>query len=103
MEFVEPSVKMVQIDGLVSESLNFVIILVITGTGSFKLLYDYQCAVISVPYRVKNLRKMRHFWANFTDFEQEINILRCKTEKLKQKTSNQNQIFIILAALCRSM
>ena len=27
----------------------------------------------SVPCRVRNLRKMRNFWANFTDFEPEIN------------------------------
>ena len=39
----------------------------------------------SVPSRVRNLRKMRNFWANFTDFEPEINITKCKTEKLKQK------------------
>ena len=39
----------------------------------------------SVPSRVRNLRKMRNFWANFTDFEPEINIIKCKTEKLKQK------------------
>ena len=39
------------------------------------------------PYsRVRNLKKMRHFWANFTDFEPEINIITCKTEKLKEKT-----------------
>ena len=37
-----------------------------------------------VPSRVRNLRKMRSFWANFTDFEPEINIIKCKTEKLKQ-------------------
>ena len=24
---------------------------------------------------------MRNFWANFTDFEPEINIMKCKTEK----------------------
>ena len=40
----------------------------------------------SVPSRVGNLRKMRNFWANFTDFEPKINITKCKTEKLKQKT-----------------
>ena len=40
----------------------------------------------SVPSRVRNLRKMRSFWANFNDFELEINIIKCKTEKLKQKT-----------------
>ena len=40
----------------------------------------------SVPSRVRNLRKMRNFWANFTDFEPEINTIKCKTEKLKQKT-----------------
>ena len=39
-----------------------------------------------VPSRVRNLRKMRNFWANFTDFETKINIIICKTEKLKQKT-----------------
>ena len=40
----------------------------------------------SVPSRVRNSRKMQNFWANFTDFEPEINIIKCKTEKLKQKT-----------------
>ena len=40
----------------------------------------------SVPPWVRNLRKMRNFWANFTDFEPEINIIKCKTETLKQKT-----------------
>ena len=40
----------------------------------------------SVPSRVRNLRKMRNFWANFTDFEPEIDIIKCKTEKLEQKT-----------------
>ena len=39
----------------------------------------------NVPSRV---RKMRNFWANFTDFEPEINIIKCKTEKLKQKNLN---------------
>ena len=38
----------------------------------------------SAPSRVRNLRKMRNFWANFTDFEPEINIIKCKTEKLKK-------------------
>ena len=40
----------------------------------------------SVPSRVRNLRKMRKFWAYFTDFEPEINIIGRKTEKLKHKT-----------------
>ena len=31
---------------------------------------------------------MRNFWANFTDFEPEVNIIKCKTEKLKQKYKN---------------
>ena len=31
---------------------------------------------------------MRNFWANFTDFEQEINIIKCKTEKPKKKNLN---------------
>ena len=31
---------------------------------------------------------MRNFWANFADFEPEINIIKCKTEKLKQKNLN---------------
>ena len=39
----------------------------------------------SVPSRVRNLRKVRNFWANFTDFEPEINIIKCKTEKLNKK------------------
>ena len=26
---------------------------------------------------------MRNFWANFTDFKPEINIIKCKTEKTK--------------------
>ena len=45
----------------------------------------------SVPSRVRNLRKMRNFWANITDFEPEINIsiaytVKCKTEKREQRT-----------------
>ena len=44
--------------------------------------------VASVPSRERNLRKMRNFWANFTDFEPKINIIKCKTEKLKQKNLN---------------
>ena len=48
---------------------------------------------VSVPSRVRNLRKMRNFWANFTDFEPEINIVKCKTEKLKQKTHYALLIF----------
>ena len=39
-----------------------------------------------VPSRVRNLRKMRNFRANFTDFEPEINTVKCKTEKLKHTT-----------------
>ena len=31
---------------------------------------------------------MRNFWANFTDFEPEINIIKCKTEKLLTKNLN---------------
>ena len=31
---------------------------------------------------------MRNFWANFTDFEPEINIIKCKTKKLKTKNLN---------------
>ena len=42
----------------------------------------------SVPSRVGNLGKIGNFWANFTDFEPEINIIKCKTEKLKQKNLN---------------
>ena len=40
----------------------------------------------SVPSTVRNMRKMRNIWANFTDFEPENNIIKCKTQKLKQKT-----------------
>ena len=40
------------------------------------------CLNASVPSRVRNLRKMRNFWANFTDFESEVNIVKCKIEKL---------------------
>ena len=29
---------------------------------------------------MRNLSKMRNFWANFTDFEPEINIIKCRTE-----------------------
>ena len=42
--------------------------------------------VRSVPSKMRSLRKMRNFWANFTDFYLKINIIKCKTEKLKQKT-----------------
>ena len=31
---------------------------------------------------------MQNFWANFTDFEPEINLIICKTEKLKTKNLN---------------
>ena len=37
----------------------------------------------SVPSRVRNLRKMQNFGANFIGFEPEINIIKCKTEKLE--------------------
>ena len=30
----------------------------------------------SVPSRVRNLRKMQNFWANFADFEPEINNIK---------------------------
>ena len=33
--------------------------------------------------RERDLRKMRNFGANFTDFEPEINIIKCKTENVK--------------------
>ena len=33
---------------------------------------------------------MRNFWANFTNFEPEINIITCKTEKLKKNILIQN-------------
>ena len=39
----------------------------------------------SVPSRVRNLKKMRNFWANFTDFEPEINILDYKMQNLNKK------------------
>ena len=31
---------------------------------------------------------MQNFWANFTDFEPEIIIIKCKTEKLETKNLN---------------
>ena len=31
---------------------------------------------------------MRNFWINFTDFEPEINIVKCKTEKLEKQNLN---------------
>ena len=31
---------------------------------------------------------MRNFWANFYDLEPKINIIKCKTEKLKTKNLN---------------
>ena len=34
----------------------------------------------SVPSRARNLRKMQNFWAKFTDFATEINIIKRKTE-----------------------
>ena len=37
----------------------------------------------SVPSRMRNLRKMRNYWANFTDFVPKTNIKKCKTEKLE--------------------
>ena len=30
---------------------------------------------------------MQNLWANFTDFEPEIDIIKCKTEKLKKKSN----------------
>ena len=48
-------------------------------------MIKYNTGLTSVPSRVRNLRKMRNFWANFTDFKPEIYIIKCKTEKLKQK------------------
>ena len=32
----------------------------------------------SVPSKMRNLRKMRIFWANFTDSKSGINIIKCK-------------------------
>ena len=37
------------------------------------------------PSRVRNLGKMRNFWANFTEFEPEINIVKCKTKNFNKK------------------
>ena len=42
--------------------------------------------VFPLDSRVRKLRKMQNFVAYFTDFDTEINIIKCKTEKLKQKT-----------------
>ena len=47
---------------------------------------------VSVPSRVRKLRKMRNFWANFTDFEPEINIMKCKTEKLEYFNARLSQV-----------
>ena len=47
------------------------------------ILDQLQTTLCNVPSRVGNLRKMRNFWANFTDFEPEISIIKCKTEKLE--------------------
>ena len=44
--------------------------------------------------RVRNLRKMRNFWANFTDFEPEINIIKCKTENLS--TNKKLEYFTVM-------
>ena len=41
----------------------------------------------SVPSTVRNLGKMQNFWANFIDFESEINITKCK---IKTLTKNLN-------------
>ena len=41
--------------------------------------------IVSVPSRVRNLRKMRNFCANFTDFEPEINIVNAKLKNLNKK------------------
>ena len=42
----------------------------------------------SVSSRVRNLRKMQNFWANFSDFGPDINSVKCKTERLKTKNLN---------------
>ena len=46
------------------------------------IAYNDMLATTSVPSRVRNLRKIRIFLANFTDFKAEINIIKCKTEKI---------------------
>ena len=40
-----------------------------------------QCSLQSEKFE-----KYAKLWANFTNFEPEINMIKCKTEKLKQKT-----------------
>ena len=51
-----------------------------TGTVFILLsLGSDQGVITSVPSTVRNLRKMRNFWANFTDFKSEIDIIKCKT------------------------
>ena len=52
----------------------------------FTVFVKQEIPVHSVTSRVRNLRKMHNFWAYFIDFEPEINIIKSKTEKLKQKT-----------------
>ena len=55
---------------------------------AFGAIGDLGHTIPSVPSRVRNLRKIQNFWANFTDFEPEINIIKCKTEKLDLKNLN---------------
>ena len=54
------------------------------GKGRHVWMFSSTSPCTSVPYRVRNLRKMRNLWANFTDFEPKVNI-KCKTKKHKKR------------------
>ena len=54
-----------------------------SNNGCSTLMQAIALITASVPSRVRYLRKMHNFWANFTDFEPEINITKCKTKKLE--------------------
>ena len=52
----------------------------------FQLLDNWNVLQYSVLVRSEIFGKNVNFWANFTNFEPEINLIKSKTEKLKQKT-----------------
>ena len=61
-------------------------------TSSIPLLTSFPLMLThfptSVSSRVRNLRKMRNFWANFSDFKSEIYIIKCKNFNKKLEYFN---------------
>ena len=64
---------------------------------------EKDCLQYSVPSRVRNLREMRNFWANFTDFEPEVNTIKCKTEKLMNILMQECSLYLGKANLMQKI